>query len=166
MESSTIYMLKTYPPRSFFRMVSIFKTYEKLFNSTTNFTHKLAVPKRQTCWFCFVQRDVRRIVLVTDQWPPLRCSDDKESWLGCNIFRPSSPKHPTPSKRVGKQFMENEKVSLIHLSPPLQIAILKRVCVGGQGPTGRGFSLRDGTGRVIAKKFGYRDGSGRVVGKF
>ena len=45
MESSTVYMLKTYPPRSFFRMVSIFKTYEKLFNSTTNFTHKLAVPK-------------------------------------------------------------------------------------------------------------------------
>ena len=28
----------------------------------------------------------------------------------------------------------------------------------GQGPTGRGFLLRDGTGRVIAKKFGYRDG--------
>ena len=27
--------------------------------------------------------------------------------------------------------MENEKVSLIHLSPPLQMAIVKRVCVGG-----------------------------------
>ena len=35
-----------------------------------------------------------------------------------------------------------------------------------QGPTGRGFLLRDGTGRVLAKKFGYRDGSGRVVRKF
>ena len=35
-----------------------------------------------------------------------------------------------------------------------------------QGPTGRGFLLRDGTGRVIAKKVGYRDGSGRVVRKF
>ena len=34
-----------------------------------------------------------------------------------------------------------------------------------QGPTGRGFLLRDGTGRVLAKKIGYRDGSGRVVGK-
>ena len=32
---------------------------------------------------------------------------------------------------MGKQFMENEKVSLIHLSPPLQMAIVKRVCVGG-----------------------------------
>ena len=27
--------------------------------------------------------------------------------------------------------MENEKVSLIHLSPPLQMAIVKWVCVGG-----------------------------------
>ena len=35
--------------------------------------------------------------------------------------------------------------------------------VGDQGLTGRGFLLRDGTGRVLAKKFGYRDGSGRVV---
>ena len=35
-----------------------------------------------------------------------------------------------------------------------------------QGPTGRGFLLRDGTGRVLAKKVGYRDGSGRVVRKF
>ena len=35
-----------------------------------------------------------------------------------------------------------------------------------QGPTGRGFRLRDGTGRVLAKKFGYRDGSGRVVRQF
>ena len=35
-----------------------------------------------------------------------------------------------------------------------------------QGPTGRGFWLRDGTGRVLAKKVGYRDGSGRVVRKF
>ena len=35
-----------------------------------------------------------------------------------------------------------------------------------QGPTGRGFWLRDRTGRVLAKKFGYRDGSGRVVRKF
>ena len=35
-----------------------------------------------------------------------------------------------------------------------------------QGPTGRVFLLRDGTGRVIAKKFGYRDGSGRVVRQF
>ena len=34
------------------------------------------------------------------------------------------------------------------------------------GPTGRGFWLRDGTGRVIAKKVGYRDGSGRVVRTF
>ena len=32
-----------------------------------------------------------------------------------------------------------------------------------QGPTGRGFWLRDGRGRVLAKKFGYRDGSWRVV---
>ena len=38
--------------------------------------------------------------------------------------------------------------------------------VGRQGPTGRGFLLRDGTGRVLTKKFGYRDGSGRVVSKF
>ena len=38
--------------------------------------------------------------------------------------------------------------------------------VGDQGLTGRGFLLRDGTGRVLAKKFGYRDGSGRVVRKF
>ena len=36
----------------------------------------------------------------------------------------------------------------------------------GQGPTGRGFWLWDGTGRVLAKKVGYRDGSGRVVRKF
>ena len=35
-----------------------------------------------------------------------------------------------------------------------------------QGPTGRGFLLRDGTGWVLAKKFGYWDGSGRVVRKF
>ena len=35
-----------------------------------------------------------------------------------------------------------------------------------QGPTGRGFLLRNGTGQVLAKKFGYRDGSGRVVSKF
>ena len=35
-----------------------------------------------------------------------------------------------------------------------------------QGLTGRGFLLRDGTGRVLAKKFGYRDGSGRVVRRF
>ena len=35
-----------------------------------------------------------------------------------------------------------------------------------QGPTGRGFRLRDGTGRVLAKKFGYRDGSGWVMRKF
>ena len=35
----------------------------------------------------------------------------------------------------------------------------------GQGPTGRGFLLWDGTGRVFAKKFGYRDGSGRVMRK-
>ena len=35
-----------------------------------------------------------------------------------------------------------------------------------QGPTGRGFWLWDGTGRVLAKKLGYRDGSGRVLIKF
>ena len=35
-----------------------------------------------------------------------------------------------------------------------------------QGQTGRGFLLRDGTGRVLAKKFGYRDGSGWVMRKF
>ena len=35
-----------------------------------------------------------------------------------------------------------------------------------QGPTGRVFLLRDGTGRVLAKKFGYQDGSGRVVRRF
>ena len=38
--------------------------------------------------------------------------------------------------------------------------------VGDQGLTGRGFLLRDGTGRVLAKKFGYRDRSGRVVRQF
>ena len=36
----------------------------------------------------------------------------------------------------------------------------------GQGPTGRGFWVWDGTGRVLAKKFGYRDGSGWVMRKF
>ena len=35
-----------------------------------------------------------------------------------------------------------------------------------QGLTGRGFLLRDGSGRVLAKKIGYRDGSGRVVRRF
>ena len=38
--------------------------------------------------------------------------------------------------------------------------MLIKVCTQHQGPTGRGFRLRDGTGRVLAKKFGYRDGSG------
>ena len=35
-----------------------------------------------------------------------------------------------------------------------------------QGPTGRGFLLWDGTGRVLAKKFRYRDGSGWVMRQF
>ena len=40
----------------------------------------------------------------------------------------------------------------------MEISDIKSGVGGGQGPTGRGFLLRDGTGRVLAKKFGYRDG--------
>ena len=46
------------------------------------------------------------------------------------------------------------------------VTYIKDIMSKDQGLTGRGFWLRDGTGRVLAKKFGYRDGSGRVVRRF
>ena len=52
------------------------------------------------------------------------------------------------------------------LKTPFHMRKRKASFCYSQGPTGRGFLLRDGTGRVLAKKFGYRDGSGWVMRKF
>ena len=77
---------------------------------------------------------------------------------------------PDPSRpEVKKPYLSDPayyRSITIHHHPTFldPFAIISRPYM--QGPTGRGFLLRDGTGRVLAKKFGYRDVSGWVASKF
>ena len=56
----------------------------------------------------------------------------------------------------GNLFLKNIKREILFSCFP-EIDVLPYPWHNGQGPTGRGFLLRDRTGRVLAKEFGYQE---------